>query len=77
MIYSKAMVRIGADSKFDAKELDEVNRNWIMHGRTNKIYTRLDGVRILNMIYGTIRLGELGREDANKDELDGKKTDRY
>ena len=36
-----------------------------MHGRTKRTYKRLDCVKVLNMIYGTLRMGELGRVDAS------------
>ena len=64
LTYHEAIDGIGDDKGFDKEEPKTVNRNWIIHGRTGKIYTRLECVKALNMIYGTIRLGELGREDA-------------
>ncbi len=64
LTYNEAIDGIGDDEGFDKEEPQEVNRNWLMHGRTDKVYTRLDCVKVLNMIYGTIRLGELGKADA-------------
>ena len=64
LTYKEAIEGIGDDKGFDKEEPVEVNRNWLMHGRTDKVYTRLDCVKVLNMIYGTIRLGELGKADA-------------
>ena len=64
LTYNEAIDGIGDDEEFDKEEPQEVNRNWLMHGRTDKVYTRLDCVKVLNMIYGTIRLGELGKADA-------------
>ena len=64
LTYHEAIDGIGKDNGFDKEEPQRVNRNWLMHGRTEREYTRLDCVKVLNMIYGTIRLGELGKEDA-------------
>ena len=64
LTYNEAIDGIGDDEGFDKEEPQEVNRNWLMHGRTDKVYTRLDCVKVLNMIYGTMRLGELGKADA-------------
>ena len=60
--YQKAMDSFVENSDFLAPEPDYLNRHWIMHGRTNRVYTKLECVKILNMIYGTIRLGELGKQ---------------
>lgn len=59
--YKTAIDGIGDDEKFDKQEPNEINRNWIMHGRSEKEYTRLDCVKVLNLIYGTIRLAQLAR----------------
>ena len=64
LTYPKVAESFGLSSSFISSEPDALNRHWIMHGRTDKSYTRLDCVKVLNLIYGTIRLGQLGREDA-------------
>lgn len=63
LTYQKAIESFGADSDFKDDEPTILNRHWIMHGRTNKEYQRLDCIKVLNMIYGTIRMTELGEED--------------
>lgn len=72
LTYPKALKLFGEDSDFTSEEPALLNRHWIMHGRTTKEYTRLECVKVLNMIYGTIRLAELGEQDkiASKDETD-------
>ncbi len=67
LTYKTAIDGIGKDEGFDKQEPGKVNRNWIMHGRTEKVYTRLDCVKALNLIYGTIRLTQLGRENTEVD----------
>lgn len=61
--YPMALKSFGEDSDFCSDEPDMLNRHWIMHGRTTKKYSRLDCVKVLNMIYGTIRMSELGKQD--------------
>ena len=63
LTYPEALKRFGEDSDFASEEPALLNRHWIMHGRTTREYTRLDCVKVLNMIYGTIRLAELGEQD--------------
>lgn len=64
LTYPKAVELFGESSSFDNKEPDLLNRHWIMHGRSNRLYTKLDCVKVLNMIYGTVKLGQLGKEDG-------------
>lgn len=71
--YPKAMESFGQDSDFFSPEPRLLNRHWIMHGRTNKQYKKLDCIKILNMIYGTIRMAQLGEEDEQLDKLSEKK----
>lgn len=61
--YPKAMESFGEYRDFLSPEPFLLNRYWIMHGRSSREYTRLDCVKVLNMIYGTIRMGELGKQD--------------
>lgn len=64
LTYPKAVELFGESSSFGNKEPDLLNRHWIMHGRSNRVYTKLDCVKVLNMIYGTVKLGKLGKEDG-------------
>lgn len=60
MTYTKAISNIYKGGDFDKAEPPHLSRDWIMHGRTLRKYTRFDCVRLLNMIYGTIRMSEIG-----------------
>ncbi len=66
LTYKDALDSFGKDSKFLEDEPKELNRHWIMHGRSNRVYSRLDCIKIINMIYGTIRMSELGLEDREE-----------
>ena len=63
LTYPKAMELFGTNSDFTGQEPKLLNRHWIMHGRSEKEYSKLDCVKVLNMIYGTIRMGQLGKEN--------------
>lgn len=67
--YPTAIDLFGKRSDFRCGEPDMLNRHWIMHGRTVKEYSRLDCVKVLNMIYGTIRMGELGKQDSQSADM--------
>lgn len=47
----------------DTNETVLFNRYCIMHGRKDKEYT-LNYMKVLNLVYGTMGLGQLGQEDA-------------
>ena len=64
LTYPKAIELFGESKDFTEEEPALLNRHWIMHGRTMKQYNRLDCVKVLNMIYGTIRMGQLGKQDG-------------
>ncbi len=51
--YSKAVVLFDDYADFKVEEPNCLNRHWIMHGRSNKEYTRLDCIKVLSMINGT------------------------
>lgn len=65
LTYANPIRIFGENSSFSKSEPKTLNRHWIMHGRTKKSYTRIDCVKVINMIYGTIRMGQLGEEDWN------------
>ena len=44
---------------FNEKEPDLINRHWIMHCQTNKVYTQYEFKKILYFLYGLLRLDEL------------------
>ncbi|QTE71586.1 hypothetical protein JRC49_01795 [Clostridiales bacterium FE2011] len=73
LTYKDALDSFGSDSDFKKEEPELLNRHWIVHGRSNREYTRLDCIKVLNMIYGTIRMTELGKRDHE----DSNSTDNH
>ena len=68
--YTSAIDAFGTTSSFDLNEPD-LNRHWIAHGRMNRNMERIDCIRIINLLYGTILIGKMGtiKESGNfKDE---------
>jgi hypothetical protein len=59
MTFDKTMDSFSADSDFKNKEPKGLNRHWIAHGRTLRKKTKLDCVKMLNMIYGLILVSNL------------------
>lgn len=57
--YTNALESFGASSSFEDQEPD-LNRHWIMHGRMSRRMERIDCIRIINILYGTILMNELG-----------------
>lgn len=56
--YFNAIEKFGENSRFD-KEEPELNRHWLMHGRTERCMEQIDCIRVINILYGTILLGEM------------------
>lgn len=59
--YFEATKGIGDGRDFDKDEPVKLSRPWVAHGRSNRNYTRIDCLKVVNMIYGTIRMGEIGK----------------
>jgi len=49
---------------FSEKEPKNLNRHWIMHGRSKRKKTRLDCIKLINFLYGIILIDELSRKEA-------------
>lgn len=49
---------------FDEDEPKELNRHWIMHGRSRRVITQLDCIKLMNCIYGTIIIDKLECDDS-------------
>lgn len=63
--YPKTLELFGRYNDFENNEEQKLlNRHWIMLGKSEKNYLKLDCVKILRMSYGTIRLGKLGIKDT-------------
>ena len=62
----KSLDLFSAYAPFDKPEPDSLNRNWIAHGRYNRIMTKLDCVKLINMIFGLLLVYDIEqKEDQN------------
>lgn len=52
-----------ADFKGDEPQI--LNRHWIAHGRTQKVYTKLDCVKLINLIYALLLIGSVQGGDID------------
>lgn len=62
--FRNSMELLGANSKFDQEEPKNLNRHWIMHGRSRRRKTKLDCVKMIRFIYGIILIDEFSRKEA-------------
>ena len=59
MTLEKTLDSFSAPSDFKGKEPKGLNRHWIAHGRATRKKTKLDCVKMINLIYGLLLIGEL------------------
>lgn len=52
--FNKAVEIFTANSDFHGKEPKGLNRHWIAHGRSKRKKTKLDCVKLINLVYGII-----------------------
>ena len=62
--YSKVITEFSKHYKFTENEPSQLNRNWISHGNSQRFYSKLDCIKIANMILATIRLGQLSQTNS-------------
>ena len=60
--FTSTVDAFGATVKFDEAEPD-LNRHWIAHGRMTRSIEKIDCIRIINMLYGTLLMAKLGGKD--------------
>lgn len=60
--YYTAIESFGNHANFDDPEPEMLNRHWIMHGRSNKVFDKTSCFKLLCMIAGTIRLGKISNQ---------------
>ena len=60
--FTSAVDAFGATVKFDEAEPD-LNRHWIAHGRMTRSREKIDCIRIINLLYGTLLMGKLGGKE--------------
>ena len=58
LTFHDAMETFSAPAPFDKKEPKGLNRHWIAHGRTRRKKTKLDCVKLINLIYGLLLINE-------------------
>lgn len=63
--FQKTIESFSTFVSFDKKEPKGLNRNWIAHGRSLRKKTKLDCVKLINLIYGLILINELDAKSAN------------
>lgn len=49
--FDKVITTISKSINFSEKEPESLNRHWILHGRSNRIISRLDCIKLLNIVY--------------------------
>ena len=56
--FQKTVEIISAKSDFSKGEPNNLNRHWIMHGRSRHKKTKLDCVKLINFIYGILLIND-------------------
>ncbi len=56
--FHETMESFSAPAPFDKKEPKGLNRHWIAHGRSLRKKTKLDCVKLINLIYGLLLINE-------------------
>ena len=59
MTLEKTLDSFSAHSDFNGKEPKGLNRHWIAHGRSTRKKTKLDCVKMINLIYGLLLIEDL------------------
>ena len=59
MTLEKTLDSFSAPSDFKRKEPKGLNRHWIAHGRSTRKKTKLDCVKMINLIYGLLLIGDI------------------
>lgn len=53
---AKAAEVLQASVPFNGEEPNGINRHWLMHGRSRKVITELDCIKLINFIYGLLHI---------------------
>ncbi|MCI5877907.1 MAG: hypothetical protein MRZ93_05775 [Lachnospiraceae bacterium] len=62
--FEKAFYVLQLYSDFEKEEPDNLNRHWIMHGRSTRKKTKLDCIKVIRMIYGILFIKKIEKEDG-------------
>lgn len=57
--YCETYKSIGKTSSFADEEPENINRHWLLHGRSNSRKTKLDCVKLVRFLYATIILNKM------------------
>ena len=57
--FQKTVESFSESAPFDKKEPKGLNRHWIAHGRSCRKRTKLDCIKLINLIYGLLLINEL------------------
>ena len=63
MTFYSAIESLTKTVYFDEDEPKELNRHWVMHGRSSRVITQLDCIKLMNCIYGAILIDKLESDD--------------
>ena len=63
---AETLKRLTITKNFDESEPENINRHWLMHGRSRREISRLDCIKMLRLINGILLVHELA--DAKLDE---------
>lgn len=66
--YKETFKSIGANSDFAEKEPENINRHWLLHGRSNSLKTKLDCVKLVRFLYATIIINKMTFEEKVSQE---------
>ena len=58
--YYKTVISFSENSDFSGQEPKCLNRHWIAHGRSTRKKTKLDCVKMINLIYGLLLIEKCG-----------------
>ena len=54
----KSIIAFAEPHDFNASEPSCINRNWLLHGKTTRVITKLDCIKLIHMIYGIILVAQ-------------------
>ena len=60
----KTVEALSSHSVFSEKEPKNLNRHWIMHGRSRRRKTKLDCVKLIYLIYGILLINDYAEADV-------------
>lgn len=60
LTFGKAFELMIQKSDFEKEEnICQINRHWLLHGRTQKKYTQIDFIKILGVLYGLAKINDV------------------